>query len=221
MSINKIRINQTQIGIKDGCVAAASVANPLTAAPLSVDGITAVAGMRMLVIGDGINSGVWVVVTPGSGSNGVWERPEDFADGDVLIHGTTVSVQYGTTYSRSNWTCASTSTTQRIDGMLIGTDTISVQQVQPSGFLWDGAIVFAQPMVGAIDGTNTVFTTGNSTGQDASIAVYLNGQVQVEGADYSLAYVSNDWEVTFVFPPKAAPGNPDVVTASYQYHLTL
>jgi hypothetical protein len=223
MSKTKIRINQTQIGYKDSAVAAENgISNPLTAAPDTVDGVTMVVGYRVMILGGSIQAGLWSVVTVGTGSNGVWERPEDSLDGDTLIPGTVVQINVGGQgHGGSMVYLGGNTVTARTVGLVVGTDSQQWFTQTAPDYLWNGAIIFAQPLVGTIDGSNKVFTTGNAVGGDAEIAVYLNGQVQVDGADYTKAIVSDDWEITFTFAPKAAPGNPDVVTASFQFHLTL
>jgi hypothetical protein len=86
----------------------------LTGMPLSVDGSNVTADQRVLVVKFGGNAlawqnGIYKVTTPGSGSNGVWDRALD-ADGSALGSGTydnltgaRTMILKGTTYKGSRW----------------------------------------------------------------------------------------------------------------------
>lgn len=58
----------------------------ITSAPKVVDGVTLAANDRVLVKDqtDLTQNGIWEVITPGTGSNGVWERATDF---DGIVNG--------------------------------------------------------------------------------------------------------------------------------------
>lgn len=83
----------------------------ITAAPNTVDGVTLVAGDRILhqaghVSGSSAAHGIYVVTTVGTGANGVWDRATDFdADAEVTA-GAFVFVTEGTTYADSGWVLA-------------------------------------------------------------------------------------------------------------------
>ncbi len=223
MSVNKIRINQTQFSVKDGAVAAGqSIANPLTGAPDTVDGVTMQVGFRVIIIGGGTLSGLWVVVTVGTGSDGVWERPEDFLDGDVMMNGT--MVQIGGQGATRRWVTfvggnGSPTTAQLRDGFVIGTDNITFIETTPFNVLFDGALIRGEVMSGTIDSSNLIFETQDEVTLEGEITVFLNGQAQVSGVDYTYSVASGLGRATFNFAPKSAPGNPDIVTASYQLNL--
>lgn len=71
--------------------------------------------------------------------------------------------------------------------------------------------MYNEVATGAINNVNTVFTSAVAfaTGK---LRVYLNGVRQILGDDYTVTDVD---EITFTFAPKAAPGNPDIVTFDY------
>ena len=58
-------------------------------------------------------------------------------------------------------------------------------------------ILFGEPLIGTVDGVNTVFTTTFSY-QDEKTYPYINGQQQELGSDYT---ESADKEITFTFAP--------------------
>ena len=69
-----------------------------------VDGVTYVAGDRVLLVGQTTKSqnGIWVVGTVTSGTAPL-TRPLDFASGAVLLAGQVFQVSEGTLYSNSEW----------------------------------------------------------------------------------------------------------------------
>lgn len=214
MSVTKIRINQTQIDFKDSVVAAttANIADLAAGAPDTVDGVSLAVGDRVLVKEQSTPSqnGIYVVTTVGTGANGVWARVEDFFTGDIVERGCIVFVQAGgTLYSLRGFQISSAGTN---GAHTIGTDAITWSPLNDDN---QGVTlaqhVYNEVMTGTIDGSNTVFTTAVAfaTGK---LRVYLNGVRQILGDDYTVTDVD---EITFTFAPKAAPGNPDVVTCDY------
>ena len=100
MSATKIRINQTQIDFKDSVVAAttANIADLLTGAPDTLDGVTLVVNDRVLVKDQATASanGIYQVDVVGTGADGEWSRVEDMFTGDIVERGLIVFVQQGT-----------------------------------------------------------------------------------------------------------------------------
>lgn len=87
----------------------ASSRGQITIAPNALDGVTLVAGDRLLIkngVGAGSSAagnGLWVVSTLGTGSNGVWDRATDFdADAEVTA-GAYVWVEEGSVNLDSAW----------------------------------------------------------------------------------------------------------------------
>lgn len=214
MSVTKIRINQTQIDFKDSVVAAttANIADLAAGAPDTVDGVSLAVGDRVLVKDQTTASqnGIYRVTTVGTGVNGAWARVEDFFTGDIVERGCIVFVQQGgTLYSLRGFQISSAGTA---GAHTIGTTDISWSPLNDDN---QGVTlaqhIYNEVMTGAIDNANTVFTTAVvfATGK---LRVYLNGVRQILGDDYT---VTGTDEITMTFPPKAAPGNPDVLTCDY------
>lgn len=86
----------------------ASTRGQITVAPNAVDGVTLVAGDRILVK-DGAGAagapanGIWVVSTLGTGSNGIWDRATDFDTDAEVTAGAYVWVEEGTANLDSAW----------------------------------------------------------------------------------------------------------------------
>jgi hypothetical protein len=82
-----------------------SARGQITGATNSIDGVTLVAGDRILLKDQstGAQNGIWVVTTAGTGSNGVWDRATDF-DSDVEVTpGAFTFVEEGTVNADSGW----------------------------------------------------------------------------------------------------------------------
>ncbi len=87
-----------------------SLRGQLTATPIVLDGVTLVAGDRILMKNQSVGAanGIYVVTTLGTGATGVWDRATDWdADGEV-IGGTWVRVTAGTQNENSIWRVANT-----------------------------------------------------------------------------------------------------------------
>lgn len=213
MSVTKIRINQTQIDYKDSVVACtlANIADLATGAPDTVDGVALAVEDRILVKEQttGSENGIYRVTTVGTGADGAWERVEDFFTGDVIQRGTHVVVQQGATCALKIYVVNSPGTN---GAHTIGTDTILWASLTDEN---EGVTlaqhIYNEVATGAIDNSNTVFTSAATFATD-KLRVYLNGIRQILGDDYTVTGIN---EVTFTFPPKAAPGNPDIVTFDY------
>lgn len=104
-------------------------------APLVVDGITLVAGDRVLVKNQtqATFNGIWEVTTPGTGSNGSWTRPSDFSDGTNITPGAFTFVTEGTVNADSGWVLTT-------DGIiLLGTTNLNFAQFSGAGQITAGA----------------------------------------------------------------------------------
>jgi hypothetical protein len=73
-------------------------------APSTYDGVTLVAGDRVLVAGQstGNQNGIYVVLSVGTGSNGTWIRSFDANDGDRISAGLQTTISEGT-YGGRTW----------------------------------------------------------------------------------------------------------------------
>lgn len=213
MSVTKLRINQTQIDFKDSVVAAttANIANVLTGAPDTLDGVSLAVNDRVLVKDQSTASenGIYQVNTVGTGANGVWARVEDMFTGDIVERGLIVFVQGGTIAGFKGYMISSAGTA---GAHTVGTTAMNWTPLNDNNTgVTLAQHVYNEVATGAINNVNTVFTSAVAfaTGK---LRVYLNGVRQILGDDYTVTDVD---EITFTFAPKAAPGNPDIVTFDY------
>lgn len=117
----------------------ASARGQLTAAPTpTIDGITLTAGQRVLLKNQttAAQNGIWVVTTPGSGANGVWDRATDFDTDAEVTTGAFTFVEEGTTQGSSGWVL--TTANPIIIGGASGT-SLSFAQFSGSGTYIGGA----------------------------------------------------------------------------------
>lgn len=91
-------------------VSTSNVVNLAGGAPVHVDGVTLVAGDRVLVQGqqDGCLNGIYVVQSPGIGSNGTWVRTTDCCATDQVFDGVEVRVTEGTSNADTLWVLTTT-----------------------------------------------------------------------------------------------------------------
>lgn len=117
---------------KKACVAAttANIANVLTGAPNSIDGITPLQYERILVKNQTTASqnGIYVVNTVGTGTNGVWARSTD-ADSAAECAAMIVPVQKGTTnggkWFSTNFKSSDTLDTTAMNFTLLNGDSVT------------------------------------------------------------------------------------------------
>jgi hypothetical protein len=106
----------------------ANIANLLTGAPNTVDGVTLVANDRVLVKNQTTQSGngIYTVTTVGTGANGVWARASDM-DVAAEFPNASVYVAEGTTQADTNWTVTTNAP------VTVGTTAIVWAQVGTGG----------------------------------------------------------------------------------------
>lgn len=77
----------------------------LTSMPNAVDGVSLAGTNRVLLKNQTApeENGIWVVSTLGSGSNGVWDRADDFDSDDEVTDGTFVFVGEGSANAATQW----------------------------------------------------------------------------------------------------------------------
>jgi len=128
---------------------------------------------------------------------------------DVIEKGLVVLSSGGTLNGKKAWMLTSAGTA---GAHIVGTTDQAYESLtdENSGVTL-AEHIYNEVMVGTIDSSNTVFVTATdfATGK---LRVYLNGVRQILGDDYS---VTGTDEITMTFAPKAAPGNPDIVTCDY------
>jgi hypothetical protein len=215
MAKSQVRIEQTKIDFKDAVRAAttANIADLAAGAPDTIDGVSLVAGDRVLVRAQTTASenGIYIVDTLGTGVNGAWSRVLDMESGDIVEQGLMVFVADGIVSARVGYMLDSSGTA---GAHTVGTTLMTFTALSDSNTGVPAADhVYNEVPSGAIDGSNTTFTTasGYTTGK---LRVYLNGLRQL---------LTDEWSETtpasgtfdFVDAPKSSQGNPDVVTVDY------
>jgi hypothetical protein len=78
-----------------------------------------------------------------------------------------------------------------------------------------GMFVDAETPAGTINGTNGSFTLANTPSPAASLTLFLNGLLQDQGVDYTLA--AN----TITFAPASLPQTGDILRANYRLAVSL
>jgi hypothetical protein len=107
MPLTKTKIDQvTNSPVKSPC-RAVTVSNVVLSggAPLVVDTVTLLQGCRVLVTGqtNPAENGIYSVVIPGTGANGVWTRSRDADMNGELFGGIYVTVTEGRRYRDTTW----------------------------------------------------------------------------------------------------------------------
>lgn len=175
-------------GYVDGLMAGAGAITPVVAVAVSnitlsgaqtIDGVSAIAGDRVLVAGQTLpaENGVYVVAA------GAWSRATDFDAASEFVAGVSVAVKSGgTTYGGSLWILQSAITT-------LGTDAVSFK-----------------PAVPVFNKESKTLIAGDITNQyvdlaykalPSSLMVVVSGLVMWEGVDYNLSVVGGVTRVTF------------------------
>lgn len=167
MALTRIRAQQiSDIDYKQA-VRVITVANVTLSggAPSTVDGVTLVAGDRILVAGQstGSQNGLYDVVTLGTGSNGTWART---ADGDVtgeIQAGMIVMVTEGDTYKDSQWKLTTN------NPIVVGTTALVFEQNTGLAFgniYANGTAILSNTASGTVTlaaGENVTITGNNTT----------------------------------------------------------
>lgn len=140
------------------------------------DGLTYVAGQRVLLVGQstGAQSGIYVVGTVATGTAPL-TRALDFAAGAAIVNGMPVEVSEGTKWSGSTWKafCTGACVVATDDPLFyprvdkghgaLATGTPSVLTVS-NMFIWTGAEVTADNQTTAANGVKAVQSAGRGTG---------------------------------------------------------
>jgi phage-related tail fiber protein len=178
-------------------VRVATTANITLSGAQTIDGVSVVAGERVLVKNQSTASqnGIYLC------ASGSWTRATDWSTGGV-ISGASVIVQEGTANGNSLWILTT-------DGAItVGTTSIAFAQITGGG----GSISFAdnETPSGTVNGSNTTFTLAN-TPTAGSVSLYMNGMLQEAGSgnDYTISGST----ITYL----AAPISGDKIRANYRY----
>lgn len=141
-------------------------------APATVDGITLSEGDRVLVAGQTEKSenGIYAVETAGTGSNGVWERANDFDTNSGVSAGIVIMVTEGSDYEDTQWKLTTD------DPITIGTTDLDFEQASAYGFGRvdaDGELLLSN-QVGdtlTIESGNNISISGDTETKTLTIAV--------------------------------------------------
>ncbi len=188
--------------------------------PLIVDGITLVAGDRLLLKNQSTAAvnGIWVVTTPGAGATGIWDRAEDWdADGEVVT-GTWVRVTSGTQNQNSVWRV--TNTTAITVGGTVGT-AITFGQFSAWSALMEITLKVG-PSLPTVGITEVNYNPRSSQGGSAAEFVeFLNhGALPVTMTSWSMDGIEFIFPAGFVLQPGnrvviASNANPAIFAAQY------
>ena len=155
-------------------------------APNTVDGVTLVAGDRILVAGQstGSQNGLYDVTTLGTGSNGTWARSSDGNASGEIEAGMIVMVTEGTIYKDSQWKLTTN------NPIVVGTTALSFSRNASNGPAFRAYVDATQAITSGSQqkvtfGSETFDTDGNfsSSRFTPTIAGYyqLNATVRIEG----------------------------------------
>lgn len=139
-----------------------------------VDGVTLATGDRILIKNQttGSENGIYVV-----NASGAPTRASD-ADTATDIADAVVYVSQGTANADTGWKLVT-------DSITLGSTALVFTSLTVSG-LTSGNFVVSETPAGAINGSNTSFTTGNAP-VAGTVQVFLNGLLQTVTDDYTIS----------------------------------
>lgn len=178
----------------------------LTGAPTSIDGVTLVAGDRVLLVGQTAakENGVYSY----NGTNLV--RADDANSAAELVN-LTIWVSEGATRADVQYTCTANKS------LVLDTDPVNFVQTGGAGMMLAGwgvgitgntvAVKYAAPVApsaGAIDGANKVFTFAGVQFAAGGECVEQDGVRVYKGTDYTISSSGGSTAVTFFSAPPAS-----------------
>jgi hypothetical protein len=226
-TLNQIQASSAGLDVKNS-VRALKVVASLSAAPSGLtafDGVTPIAGDRVLVLDSTIEANVWNGIYVASA--GTWTRSEDCDSGAEYTPGTFTFVEEGTTYGSTQWKVTTTGTftvgTTSIawaqfggaasfvagGGLTLTGNTFAVGAgegivVNPDDIAIDPSVVVRKYAANIGDGATTSFAITHSLNTlDVTVGVYtLSGGAEVE---CDIVHTSaNIVTLTFAVAPTAA-----------------
>jgi len=194
------------VGIKKE-VRAATTANIATLEDeLTVDGVTLVAGDRVLVKNQTApeDNGIYNVV---AGAN-AWTRALDSDETGEVFSGEVVFVSEGTANADTGWILTTNGT------ITVGTTGQVWAKFTTMNAVTSSSFIIGELVAGTMNGSNVTFTVAN-TPLASKFALYYNGQRLRAGAteDYTISGLT----ITMAFAPKSNPGQTDVLLADYLF----
>lgn len=186
-----------------------------TTMPNTIDGVTLVAGNRVLVKNQATASqdGIYVVSTLGTGANGVWDRATDFDQDAEVTPGAFTFVEEGTVNSDTGWvlttnapiTIGGSSGTNLTFSQFSGAGTYTAGSgltLTGTQFAIDTTVVVRKYAQSVGDGTTTSFVvTHNLNTQDIMVMVRDNSSpFAIMEADFQATSV-NTATIIFTVAP--------------------
>jgi hypothetical protein len=166
-------------------------------APAEVDGISLVAGNRVLVAGQdpGSENGLYIVQTVGAGSNGTWVRSSDGNQDGEIEAGMIVMVTEGTEYKDTQWKLTTN------DPIIIGTTPLVFEQNSAFAFgniSANGTAVLANTVGDAVTFTagDNISITGNNATKTVTFAVTGISLNSISNGTSNVTVVSSGGNVT-------------------------
>lgn len=190
--------------IKEVRVASTANIDVATGGLLTIDGVTVIAGDRVLVKDQTTvtENGIYVAAA------GAWSRAADAAAGTGQLHGgQEVGVRTGTVNGKSTFMLTGPDS----DTVDVGTDTLVFEKISQTGAVTAAGFIWNEDATGTVNGSNTVFTSASNF-IATKIGVYVNGLRQNLGVDYTETDVN---EVTLTVAPKGNPVQADEIIFDY------
>jgi len=213
-------------------------------APNVVDGATLIANDRVLVAGQttGSENGIYVVTTPGTGSNGTWTRSTDANATGEIEAGMILMVTDGTIYADTQWVLATN------NPIVVGTTALTFQQnVTNTGNVSAGSsgirVLANSNVLVSVSGTANVATfavdglyiTGNITTGNLAVGndVVITGNLTVNGNTTTInsnVITTNDKSITLANNQTTGAnvdgsgidvGNPAIATWRYSWQSNV
>jgi|APGre2960657373_1045057.scaffolds.fasta_scaffold03139_2 hypothetical protein len=207
-------------------------------APNVVDGATLIANDRVLVAGQttGSENGIYVVTTPGTGSNGTWTRSTDANATGEIEAGMILMVTDGTIYADTQWVLATN------NPIVVGTTALTFQQnITNTGNVSSGSsgirVLANSNVLVSVSGTANIATfavdglyiTGNITTGNLAVGndVVITGNLTVNGTTTTInsnTITTNDKSITLANNQSTSAnvdgagidvGNPAIATWRY------
>lgn len=178
-AVNKTYVDNAIIGLRDykESVKASTTANITLSAPQTIDGISVVAGDRVLVLNQSTASqnGIYVVAA------GAWTRSSDFAVGvnTGITLGMYVYVDSGTTNGQSGFVLSASSAASPEVSINVGTDTITFTK-------FSGATLYTHTT--GLRTNGTTISVGNFTANGLLIGAGAGADVTIlaPGSQYNV-----------------------------------
>jgi hypothetical protein len=161
-------------------------------APNTVDGVSLLAGDRVLVAGQstGSQNGLYDVVTLGTGSNGTWARTSDGNQDGEIEAGMIVMVTEGDTYKDSQWKLTTN------NPIVIGTTALAFEQNSAYAFgniSANGTAILANATNSTVTlaAGDNITITGNNTTKIITITGAAAAPTAIVSGNSNVAVVSS------------------------------